>query len=103
MPVPTSTAASQSKLATLKPVRKQRERQRPRRQKEYPDPDRPVQEPVIGLVAGSHLAGVRIFHSAAVAHGESFSEAKRERQTGAGLGGGAVSGLQVIWAEPHIE
>ena len=49
-PVPTSTAASQSAIRVSKPLREEIERQRPGRDEEHPNPDRPVRQPVADFV-----------------------------------------------------
>src|SRR6185437_3973191 len=41
---------------------------------EDPDPDGPVENAVVALVAGAHFSGVCIFNSAAVSHRRSFAE-----------------------------
>ena len=56
MPVPSSTAPSQTRHPAIEAVLEQIERQRAGRDEEHEDPDRPVVEPVIELVALANLA-----------------------------------------------
>ena len=55
MPVPTSTTPSHSAMRRIEPAREEVEGHRPRRDEEDEDPDRPVVDPVIELVAVADL------------------------------------------------
>ena len=50
MPVATSTTASHSAIRVSNPLREEIKGQRPGRDEEHPDPDRPVRQPVVDFV-----------------------------------------------------
>ena len=67
MPVPISTTPSQQRHARVEAVLEQVEGQRPGRDEEHEDPDRPVRQPVPDLVALADAAIARQLDAAGVA------------------------------------